>query len=129
MYFSGHFQDISVTPRTCDRSVIITIKILKSSFSLGKMSHIKLKDGLLPSYQATTGTETPQPQEAPPKSEPTPYPPQGKLGIYFENFNDPVVVDESIKFSFNNVNNDVVLVNNTSTLSTDTCTCVYILMI
>ena len=34
---------------------------------------------------------------------------------------DPVVVDESIKFSFNNVNNEVVLVNNTSTLSTDTC--------
>jgi hypothetical protein len=33
---------------------------------------------------------------------------------------DPVVVDESIKFSFNNVNNEVVLVNNTSTLSTDT---------
>jgi hypothetical protein len=32
---------------------------------------------------------------------------------------DPVVVDESIKFSFNNVNNEVVLVNNTSTLSTD----------
>jgi hypothetical protein len=27
---------------------------------------------------------------------------------------DPVVVDESIKFSFNNVNNEVVLVNNTS---------------
>jgi len=34
---------------------------------------------------------------------------------------DPVVVDESINFSFNNVNNEVVLVNNTSTLSTDTC--------
>ena len=34
---------------------------------------------------------------------------------------DPIVVDESIKFSFNNVNNEVVLVNNTSTLSTDTC--------
>jgi hypothetical protein len=34
---------------------------------------------------------------------------------------DPVVVDESIKFSFDNVNNEVVLVNNTSTLSTDTC--------
>jgi hypothetical protein len=34
---------------------------------------------------------------------------------------DPVVVDESIKFSFNNVNTEVVLVNNTSTLSTDTC--------
>jgi hypothetical protein len=34
---------------------------------------------------------------------------------------NPVVVDESIKFSFNNVNNEVVLVNNTSTLSTDTC--------
>ena len=33
---------------------------------------------------------------------------------------DSVVVDESIKFSFNNVNNEVVLVNNTSTLSTDT---------
>jgi hypothetical protein len=33
----------------------------------------------------------------------------------------PVVVDESIKFSFNNINNEVVLVNNTSTLSTDTC--------
>jgi hypothetical protein len=31
---------------------------------------------------------------------------------------DPVVVDESIKFSFDNVNNEVVLVNNTSTLST-----------
>jgi hypothetical protein len=30
---------------------------------------------------------------------------------------DPAVVDESIKFSFNNVNNEVVLVNNTSTLS------------
>jgi hypothetical protein len=26
---------------------------------------------------------------------------------------DPVVVDESINFSFNNVNNEVVLVNNT----------------
>jgi hypothetical protein len=37
---------------------------------------------------------------------------------------DPVVVDESIKFSFNNVNNEVVLVNNTSTLSTDTCICI-----
>jgi hypothetical protein len=36
-------------------------------------------------------------------------------------YDDPVVVDESIKFSFNNVNNEVVLVNNTSTLSTDTC--------
>ena len=34
---------------------------------------------------------------------------------------DPVVVDESIKFSFNNVNSEVVLVNTTSTLSTDTC--------
>jgi hypothetical protein len=34
---------------------------------------------------------------------------------------DNPVVDESIKFSFNNVNNEVVLVNNTSTLSTDTC--------
>ena len=34
---------------------------------------------------------------------------------------DPVVVDESIKFSFNNVNTEVVLVNNNSTLSTDTC--------
>jgi hypothetical protein len=31
---------------------------------------------------------------------------------------DPVVVDASIKFSFNN---EVVLINNTSTLSTDTC--------
>ena len=26
---------------------------------------------------------------------------------------DPVVVDESMNFSFNNVNNEVVLVNNT----------------
>jgi hypothetical protein len=40
---------------------------------------------------------------------------------------DPVVVDESINFSFNNVNNEVVLGNNTSTLSTDTC--INILMI
>jgi hypothetical protein len=31
---------------------------------------------------------------------------------------DPVVVDESINFTFNN---EVMLVNNTSTLSTDTC--------
>ena len=59
--------------------VIITIKTLKSSFSLGKMSNYKLKEGQPPSYQATA--ETPQPQEAPPKYEPTPYPPQGKLGI------------------------------------------------
>ena len=29
---------------------------------------------------------------------------------------DPVVVDESIKFSFNNVNNEVVLVNNTKVI-------------
>ena len=41
---------------------------------------------------------------------------------------DPVVVDESFKFSFNNVNNEGVLVNNTSTLSI-LLIHVYILMI
>ena len=62
------------------------IKTLKSSFSLGKMSSEKLIEGQPPSYQATT--ETPQPQEAPPKYEPCSPQAQGKLGIYFENF-DP----------------------------------------
>ena len=58
------------------------------------MSNCKLKEGQPPSYQATT--ETPQPQEAPPMYEPTPYPPQGTYQAQHTdihvNTNQPIIV-------------------------------------